>query len=367
MRLKRLELWWRRLWIRLLVRVMRRPVGGAPDWAARPVRVLFLRHDRAGDMILSTGVMRAIARSHPTITMDVLASPVNADILGGADYVNTVVVFDKRRLSSYLPTMRRLRGARYDAVVDCMVTAPSVTTLLLVAASGARQRVGIAGRGNDDAFTVTVPAESRPDAQMVDLLAALAAAFGVDPRSVDRRPSITLSDDERVRAEFGWSDAWDAVSSGRGPRVLVNVSAGTTARRWPPERYAAVMEHLHSLDRTVIFRVIAAPSEADLGQYVAERAGGRFVATPSIRDAFAFVATADFVFTPDTSIAHAASAFDTPCVALYLHGTAERWGLYDGVGASFEHSAATLDDLSVDAVLPAIDAVWNDRVVSRRA
>ena len=62
------------------------------------MRVLFLRHDRAGDMILSTGVMRAIARSHPTITLDVLASPANAALLDGADYVGDVIVFDKRRL-----------------------------------------------------------------------------------------------------------------------------------------------------------------------------------------------------------------------------------------------------------------------------
>ncbi|MGH7622222.1 MAG: glycosyltransferase family 9 protein, partial [Gemmatimonadaceae bacterium] len=199
MRLKRLELWWRRLWIRLLVRVMRRPLGGAPDWS-RPVRVLFLRHDRAGDMILSTGVLRAIAQSHPTITLDVLASPANSAILAGADYVGDVIVFDKRRLATYLPTMRRLRRARYDAVVDCMVTAPSVTTLLLTAASRAPHRVGIADRGNDTAFTLTVPANTRPRAHMVDLLAALATAFGVDPQAVDRRPAIALSADERARA-----------------------------------------------------------------------------------------------------------------------------------------------------------------------
>ena len=366
MRLKRLELWWRRLWIRLLVRVMRRPSGSAPDWS-HPVRVLFLRHDRAGDMILSTGVLRAIAQSHPTITLDVLASPANAAILQAADYVGEIIPFDKRRLATYLPTMRRLRRARYDAVVDCMVTAPSVTTLLLTAASGARHRVGIADRGNDSAFTLTVPADPRPRAHMVDLLAALAAAFGVDPNAVDRRPSIALTDDERVRAESAWSDAWDDVSSRRGPRVLVNVSAGTTARSWPPERYAAVMDHIQSLDRSATLRVIAAPSEAERGLYIADRGGGRFVATPSIRDAFALVATADFLFTPDTSLAHAASAFDTPCVAMYVGGTAERWGLYEGVGASFEHTAATLDDLSVEALLPAIDWVWTERVVSRRA
>src|ERR1043166_4403081 len=221
MRLKRLELWWRGLWIRILVRLMRSPTGsGTPDWGARPYRVLFLRHDRAGDMILSTGVMRAIARSHPTITMDVLASPANAAVLDAADYVTNVVIFDRKKPSSYPRTLMRLRRARYDAVIDCMVTAPSVTTLLLVLASGARYRVGIAGRGNDAAFNVTVPPETRPGAHMVDLLAALAPAFGVDAGVVERRPVLELTDDEGGRAEV----IWDRPRSVR--RVLVNVSAG---------------------------------------------------------------------------------------------------------------------------------------------
>src|SRR3954466_6902216 len=113
MRLKRLEQWWRRLCIRLLVRLMRRPSDRQPDWSA-PRRVLFLRHDRVGDMIVSTGIIRSIARSHPKITLDVLASPLNAGVLDGADYVRDVIVFNKKKLSSYFPTARRLRRARYD-------------------------------------------------------------------------------------------------------------------------------------------------------------------------------------------------------------------------------------------------------------
>src|SRR5204862_1236747 len=104
MRLKRLERWWRALWIRILVRLMRRSSSARPDWSTRPVRVLFLRHDRAGDMVVSTGVMRAIARSHPTITLDILASPGNASIIEGADYVGQIIVFDKKRLGDYMAT-----------------------------------------------------------------------------------------------------------------------------------------------------------------------------------------------------------------------------------------------------------------------
>jgi ADP-heptose:LPS heptosyltransferase len=360
MRLKALELWWRRLWIRLLVRLMRQPAGnGTPDWSARPQRVLFLRHDRAGDMILSTGVMRAIARSHPTITMDVLASPANAAILQGADYVGDVIVFDKKKVATYLPTALRLRGNHYDAVIDCMVTAPSLTTLLLVAASGARHRVGIAGRGNDQAFSVTVPPETRAGAHMVDLLAALAPAFGVHASAVDKQPVIALTDGEREQAERSWGD--------RGhPRILVNISAGTSARAWPAEHFVAVMEHLRARDPRSVFRVISAPGEAEKGERVAMGGGGVFVRTPGIRDAFAMVATASFVFTPDTSIAHAASAFHVPCVAMYLRGTSERWGLYGTHGLSIEHPNSTLDDLPVATMLRAVDDLLDDRVEQGR-
>lgn len=338
---------------------MRRPESARPDWGARPYRVLFLRHDRAGDMILSTGVMRAVARSYPTITLDVFASPVNAAILDGADYVGDVVVFDKKRIATYLPTAWKLRRRRYDAVIDCMVTAPSLTTLLLVFASGARHRIGIAGRGNDAAFTVTVPPETRERPHMVDLLAALAAAFDVDPSTMDKQPVLALSSAEREWAEQSWG-ARDGVR-----RVLINVSAGTSARLWANANYVSVMRHVRSRDGSTVFRVIGAPAEAARAEEIARKGGGVYVRTPSIRHAFALVAASDFVFTPDTSIAHAASAFHKPTVAMYLRGTSERWGLYGTAGESVEHPDTNLDTLTVPRMLAAVDAVWNATLLNR--
>jgi ADP-heptose:LPS heptosyltransferase len=351
MRLKRLELWWRGLWIRLLVGLMRRNGDDRPAWDTRPFRVLFLRHDRAGDMILSTGLMRSIAQSHATISLDVLASPANAAVVKGADYISDVVVFDKKALRSYLPVAIALRRANYDAVIDCMVTAPSVTTLLLILASGARYRVGISGRGNDAAFTVTVPGETRAGAHMVDFLAALAPAFDITLDEKQRQPVITLSERERADAASRWP-------TGATRRALINISAGSAERLWPDANYAAVMRHLRELDSGVAQLVIGAPSDAARATSIAHEGGGVHIATPGIRDAFALVATADFVFTPDTSIAHAASAFQTPCVAIYANNKSERWGLYGTVGENVLNPDSSLATLTVDKVLPAVDRVW---------
>jgi ADP-heptose:LPS heptosyltransferase len=359
MRLKRLELWWRGLWIRILVRLMRRPATSEsrPDWGSRPFRVLFLRHDRAGDMIVSTGVMRGIAQSHSTITLDVLASPANAGIIDGADYVHEIVVFNKKTLGDYIPTLLHLRRARYDAVVDCMVTAPSVTTLLLILASGARYRVGIAGRGNDAAFNVAVPAETRAGAHMVDLLAALAGAFDVSLDENERHPVLAITEAERKRAEASWGHA--------SFHALINISAGTSERDWSDDRYVAVIKHLAEHQADIALRVISSPGDAERAQRIARDGGGEYSRTPGIRDAFALIATADFVFTPDTSIAHAASAFRVPTVAIYVRGKSERWGLCGTVGENVEHPEPNFETLGVGRVTAAIDRVLASTVSSR--
>jgi hypothetical protein len=62
--------------------------------------------------------------------------------------------------------------------------------------------------------------------------------------------------------------------------------------------------------------VIGLPVEWESVETVASAVGGLAVRTPTLRDALALVGTADMVFTPDTSISHAASAFRKPSVVL---------------------------------------------------
>lgn len=354
--LKTLEGYWRKLWIRALSRAMRQPTAVVPDWSSRPHRLLFLRHDRIGDMIVSTAAMRAIAESHPGIELDVLASPANAPVLEGATYVRKVIVFDKRDPASYLAVARRLRNEHYDAVIDCMVTAPSVTTLLLMRATDAPYRVGIAGRENDEAINVTVPP---PDGDwlMAIRLGALSAAFGVDPSTRDWRPELVVSPELREAA----AARWRSVGKGTGQRVLINVSAGAASRQWQIEKYAAAIEHFrHRLPDAAII-VTGAPNERGRIEEVAAKSGATPADTPSLKEAFALVATADFVLTPETSIVHAASAFRRPAVAMYRRRESLRWGLHPEFGENVENSDATLLTLDVAPVLAAID-----RVLARR-
>lgn len=324
-----------------------------PDWGAGPHRVLFLRHDRIGDMILSTGVLRAIAGAHPTITLDVLASPVNAPVLAADPDVAEVLIVEPKRPWTLPLLVWRLRRARYDAVIDCMVTAPSLTTLLLMLGSGARHRIGVAARGNDSAYTL--PVEPLDDAtHIVEHLAALVAAFGLDPRATDVTPRIELTDDERASAEQHWLALCDGGSS---ERLLINVSSGKAARRWPDERFVAVLRRVRLRAPTIQPMLLGAPDEVERATRIAREGGATLVRTASIRDALALVASADRIFTPDTSIAHAASAFGKPAVVMYLDRKAALWGLYGAPGHSLESPDHTLASLQLEPVLRAVDAL----------
>ena len=353
--LKRVEVAWRNLWIRALTRLMRRRATVAPAWDSREHRVLFLRHDRIGDMILSTGLLRAIADSHSTIRLDVLASPANAPVLHEDPHVDNTIVFDRTKPTGYFSTLRRLRRTRYDVVIDCMPTAPSLTTLLLMWASGATHRVGVAGRGNDAALTLPVP-PNRDAVHVVDQLAALSAAFGVDRHRTSFHPRLYLGAREQERA----NDTWGGKSAEAARRLLVNVSAGRAFRRWPDDRYVGAIKHALARESRLRVVVIAAPDDRERAETIAHDAGARYVSTPSLRDALALVATADLLFTPDTGVAHAASAFERPALVMHIHGTARQWGLYQSPGRELSSPDGTLASLGLPPVLATLDELLAD-------
>lgn len=345
--LKRLEKAGQRLLFATAAQLLPRGERGRlPDWDAGASRVLYLRYDRIGDMILATGLIRAIARSHPGIEVDVLASPANAPVLEGNPHVSRVIRFDRRRTSDLPGVLRTLRARRYDAVIDGMVMSPSVTMMLLMIATGAPHRIGIGGRRNDFVYTLPVPA-APADAHVIHQAAQTALPFGVDPAQTDWKPELFL----RPAEIYGAETVWDTESG--GSRLLVNVSAVTDDRQWPGERYVAVIREAQRLRPPIRILVLSAPEDRAVAERIAGAAGVEVARTAGIREAFALVATATAVFTPDTSISHAAAALDVP-VAVMMLPTRPQYGPYGARHVRLDSEGPALLDLSVSR---AVDGV----------
>jgi ADP-heptose:LPS heptosyltransferase len=359
-----------------------------PEWSSRPHRVLYLRYDRIGDMVLATGIIKAIVSAQPAVTVDVLASVANAAVLRGNPHVGRVLTIDRRRPLSYLAAMVRVRRARYDAVVDAMVMAPSLTTMLLMWASGARHRIGVAERGND--FALTLPVARVSDAvHYVDHSAAVLEAFGVDPETEARQravpvtppamraasetrldgserggwgiwqPELFLTPTELAAGEAQWHAASAQTAGDRGGagRLIANVSAGAGWRYWPDERFIATLERARVRFPDWPIVLIGAPEDAERMARIGRASGATVAHTAHYREMMALVATSDVVLTADTSVTHIASAFGKPAVAMFARSREGLYGPYGTSGRVVSTPDLSLESLAVDPVVAALEAV----------
>ncbi|POM23852.1 Lipopolysaccharide heptosyltransferase 1 [Actinomadura rubteroloni] len=110
---------------------------------------------------------------------------------------------------------------------------------------------------------------------------------------------------------------------GAEPAVIVHPGAASGSRRWPPERFAAVVRILASAGHRVL--VTGGDAERALA---AEVAGGvaDVLTGAGLADLAATVAAADLVVCGDTGVAHLATACGTPSVTLFGPVSPALWG-----------------------------------------
>ncbi|AYF75722.1 glycosyltransferase family 9 protein [Nocardia yunnanensis] len=110
--------------------------------------------------------------------------------------------------------------------------------------------------------------------------------------------------------------------------VVVHVGAGAPARRWPPDRFAAVVRHLLVQGREVV--LTGDDSEREIALAVAARAGlspARVLAgQQNLIELAATVAEAALVVCGDTGVAHLATAFGSRTVLLFGPNPPSRHG-----------------------------------------
>jgi ADP-heptose:LPS heptosyltransferase len=155
--------------------------------------------------------------------------------------------------------------------------------------------------------------------------------------------------------------------------VVVHPGAASAARRWPGERFAAVVSGLVRAGHRVA--VTGSGGEVPLCEHVAEvgstSGSGEVVVLAgrtSVTELAATVASAVAVITNDTGVAHLATAFSTPSVVLFGPTPPHRWGpppspLHRAIwtGRTGDPHAAHVDpgllEIGVDEVLGSVREV----------
>lgn len=113
---------------------------------------------------------------------------------------------------------------------------------------------------------------------------------------------------------------------GQLPRdaTIVHCGAKSAARRWPPQRFAALARLLRSRGHDVL--VTGGPGEQALAGRIAAASGTRAMDGLNLLQLFALVVRARLVVCGDTGIAHIAAAYAVPSVVLFGPVSPRVWG-----------------------------------------
>lgn len=209
-------------------------------------KILVIRLDRIGDMVMSTPIFRALKEKWPEDQITVLTNPVNRNIVINNPFIDHILVYDRenkhKSMSDRLLFFRSIREGNFDLVIDPYLDY-ELKTSFLTRFIGKKFRLGFefAGRGifyniryQSNAFPVS--AEER---HMVDYYLDLITCLGIEAKQ--RQPEMFLSTDEKENA---YKLLEKAGVNAESKIIGIHPGGNYQSQRWSVKKFAAVSDHL---------------------------------------------------------------------------------------------------------------------------
>lgn len=278
------------------------PLGPEPS-------ILMLRAERIGDVLVTVPIIRAVRRRFPRGRIDILLTDANLQATHAiSPWIDRVWVYHKGPASA-LALLRKIRAVRYDVLVDFQ-NGPSATSQFAARWSGADKILGLLHERSGH-LTHAVPMPDRRRVHIVDRLAQLLLAFGIDPEREPLDLEYGLSGDDRTRA----AAQLQAVHG--SPRLAVNISGRGTHKYWGRTRFIEAIQFVREHYPQLAIVVCGAPGDATEVEAIADAAGTEAVPPLPFHAFASIIHECDLLLTPDTSVVHLAAAWKIPAVVLF--------------------------------------------------
>ncbi len=274
-------------------------------------RILIMRWDAIGDMVVCLPFFRKIRDLFPEAEIGIVVSRRNIPLLKYEDGFHTIL-YDSNP-SIYLRSIIEARRFRPDVVVDTRMHYDSTTSFIYGIVSGAEWRLSASNRDNRLPFSVRVPMPPGRH-HNADLTKILLEGLGkrIDASELDRE--IRLSSEEIGFANTFWREAGLEL---RGKATGINISTRDPRHLWGESKIKELCSRLNSSGHVPI--LMSTPFEHMKALQIASSSPGTLVAPvcPTILHATALLKGLRIFITPDTGIVHVAASQGVPVVGLY--------------------------------------------------
>lgn len=322
-----------------------------PDRSAI-LRLLLVLPSWVGDAVMATPALVRLRESLPGVFLGALARPGIDRLLDGLTTPDGTPVIDEFHAAHPTGVLgpkfvaAKIRPRRYDTA---LLFTGSFSTALTVRVAGIPRRVGYDRDGRGFLLTSRLHPPRREGGGWALVPAVsyywFAASALIDPEAPADLSAPTLTNPYRaptllppgpaLRLAVTTRDLEEAhrvrtsagLEPGR-PFAMLNPGGNNPAKRWPPERFSALADHLADRHGLTVL-VNGSPAEGDLCRAIAAGARtARAVPLPdhahTLGSLKALCRDARLMVTNDTGPRHIAAAFGTPTVALF-GPTDPRW------------------------------------------
>jgi lipopolysaccharide heptosyltransferase II len=266
--------------------------------------ILFLRHDRVGDMVLSTPALKALRRTYPKANITVLASKRNYEIIQNNPNIDKIVVF-----RGWYWFLKKIRKKGVDLTIDPFNTY-ELKQALLSYLSGARHRIGFEEAGRQIFFNIKGP-KLQPAKHLVEHILELVGYLGCDVNGCE--PELFLTDEE---VQWASSLLLNKAIDTSKMTVALHPGGHFESQRWPLERFGRVAEKItEELKGNVV--IFAGPDERVILDRIKQMCGGDvfIISDISIRQVMAILSRCDLFLGNNSGPLHIAAALGLPTVS----------------------------------------------------
>ncbi len=291
-------------------------------------RILILRTDRIGDVLLSTPVIKAVREKYPQAFIAMVVSPYAKDVVEGNLYLDEVIIYDKDgKHKSWERTIKfahNLEKKRFDLAI---ILHPTNRVHLLSFLAGIGKRVGYdrkLGFLLTDRITHT---KERGEKHELEYNLDLLRYLGINVEDKNIFMPIKKESEE-------WVDDFFKQEGIRGSDKLlaINPAASCPSKIWPFERFAEVADRLAQKNG---FKILVVSGSKDLliAQNVIKNMRSSVISLAgktSVSQLASLLKRCSLFISNDSGPVHIASAVGTPVISIFGRKqkglSPKRWG-----------------------------------------
>ena len=341
-------------------------------------RIIIVRMDRIGDVVLSTPAIQAVRDAYPDSRIAVLVRPYAREVVDGNPYVDEVITYDEsgreKSLFGKIRFIADLKNKKFDLAI---ILHPKNSSHILAYLAGIPKRLGY-DKKSGIFLTKKIPHTKQYGLKHeIDYTLGLLRYIGIESSDKSLHMPVNRPSEERIKSLFDKNGI-----SQNDPVITIHPAASCRSRRWALERFAKASDALaEKYDAKIV--IISGPGDDKMmGDTVAalmKSEALNLAGKTSISDLASILRRSKLLISNDSGPVHISCAVGTPVISIFGRKdrglSPERWGpvgkrdiaLHKDVGCEIclaqncKLGFKCLDAISVEDVLACAEQILRGR------